>query len=136
LALQALICLDPFTFKNGATYLLPASHHIKDRPSDDYFYKNAHRVIANPGDVVFFDSLIWHAGGKNKTNLPRRGITIVYTRSYMKQQIDLTKALSVDFIKSMPELGKKLIGMNVRVPTSIDEFYLPEEYRLYKPNQG
>lgn len=136
LSLQALICLDPFTLENGATYLLPASHHVPEKPTDEYFYKNAERVVANPGDVVFFDSLVWHAGGENLTELPRRGITIVYTRPFMKQQIDLTKALSPDYIASMPALGKKLIGMDARVPSSLNEFYLPEEDRLYKANQG
>ena len=136
LCLQALVCLDPFTLDNGATYLLPGSHHLPAKPTDEYFYKNAIRICANPGDVIFFDSLIWHTGGVNRTNLPRRAITIVYNRSFMRQQIDLVKAISSEYIEKMPPLVKKLIGMNVRVPASRDEFFLPEEARLYKANQG
>jgi hypothetical protein len=38
-------------------------------------------------------------------------------------------------IQKLKNNGKRLIGMNVRVPTSLDEFYLPEKKRLYKSNQ-
>jgi hypothetical protein len=32
-------------------------------------------------------------------------------------------------------IQKYLAKYNVRVPTSLDEFYLPEKKRLYKTNQ-
>lgn len=136
LALQALICLDPFTLENGATHMLPASHHIPERPSDEYFYKNSTRMVGNPGDVIFFDSLVWHAGGENMTQQPRRGLTIVYTRAFMKQQIDLPRAIPADYIAKMPEKARQKIGMDVRVPANMDEFSMPEEKRFYKSNQG
>jgi ectoine hydroxylase-related dioxygenase (phytanoyl-CoA dioxygenase family) len=136
LALQAIIFLDPFTHLNGATYMLAASHHSENRPSDNYFYKNAKQMVGNPGDVVFFDSLVWHAGGENITNDPRRGITIVYTRSFMKQQIDLPRAISVDKIARLPEKVRQKIGMDVRVPADLIEFSVPINQRFYKPNQG
>lgn len=33
-------------------------------------------------------------------------------------------------------LGRAFLGFNVRVPTSLREFCLPPEQRLYKPGQG
>ncbi len=136
LLIQAIICLDHFTKENGATYLLPASHHVEEKPSDKFFYDHAERVLASPGDVIFFDSLVWHAGGSNQTETPRRALTVVYSRSFMKQQIDLSRSLSSNVINSLSDTGKRLIGMNVRVPSNKMEFYLPENERLYKPNQG
>lgn len=136
LALQALICLDPFTLENGATHMLPASHHIPERPSDEYFYKNSVRMVGQPGDVIFFDSLVWHAGGENMTEEPRRGLTIVYTRSFMKQQIDLPRAIPADYIAKMPAKAQQKIGMDVRVPANMGEFSVPEAQRFYKSNQG
>jgi hypothetical protein len=44
--------------------------------------------------------------------------------------------VSQPIIDSLGENSKRLIGMNVRMPTSLAEFYLPLERRLYKPNQG
>ena len=34
------------------------------------------------------------------------------------------------------ETGRRFLGFNVRVPTTLDEYYLPPDQRLYKPNQG
>ena len=54
----------------------------------------------------------------------------------MKQQIDLSRSLSSNVINSLSDTGKRLISMNVKVPNNKMEFYLPENERLYKPNQG
>ena len=51
----------------------------------------------------------------------------------MKQQIDLTNCLSRE-VKN--ENIRRLLGFNVRVPSNIEEFNLPESERLYKTNQG
>jgi hypothetical protein len=32
--------------------------------------------------------------------------------------------------------ARRLIGYDTRLPASLDEFFLPEAQRLYKPNQG
>jgi len=136
LMLQALVCLDEFKTENGGTMLLPGSHHLEEAPSSDYFETKAVRITAEPGDIVMFDSLMWHCGGKNLTKLPRRGITIVYSRSFMKQQIDLCRAIPSSLINSMDKVVRQRIGMDVRVPASFSEFSLPQEKRLYKANQG
>jgi mannose-6-phosphate isomerase-like protein (cupin superfamily) len=53
------------------------------------------------------------------------------------KDINLTKAIfnAKTDAESFKNKGKQLIGMNVRMPTSLDEFYLPEKKRLYKTNQ-
>ena len=42
----ATILLDDFTSENGATWFLPSSHEMPTPPDEDFFYKNAKRVIA------------------------------------------------------------------------------------------
>lgn len=136
LSLQILIMLDDFTKENGATYILPGSHYIEDKPVDELFYKNAIQVEGKAGDAVIFDSMLWHAGGTNTTAKQRRALTLVYTRSFMRQQIDLTRATNPEIVLNADEKIKRLLGFNVRVPSSIEEFNLPTSERLYKPNQG
>ena len=136
LMLQALVMIDDFTADNGATRLLPSSHHSDSRPSEEFFEENSEVAIGKAGDVVFFDSLVWHAGGFNNTECARRGLTIVFSRSYMKQQIDICQALPDSEIDSFNPMIKQRIGFDVRVPRSIDEFLLPEDKRMYKSNQG
>jgi len=136
LSVQILYMIDDFTKQNGATYILKGSHLSEERPSEDYFYKNAIQLEGKAGDAVIFDSMLWHAGGTNNTDNARRGITKVFTRSFMKQQIDYTKITKKEIIEKLSERGLRLLGFNVRVPESLEQFLLPQEQRLYKPNQG
>lgn len=136
LSLQVIVLLDDFTKENGGTYVLPGSQYLEEKPNDEYFYKNAVQIEGKAGDLVLFDAMLWHAGGTNTTNFQRRALTIVYSRSFMKQQIDLTKATQKAILDSADANLLRLLGFNVRVPASIEEFNLPSEQRLYKSNQG
>ena len=77
LSIQILYMIDAFTRENGATHCLPGSHQIADRPTDRYFAENAVQIEGNAGDAMVFDSMVWHAGGENKTSDSRRGLTAV-----------------------------------------------------------
>ena len=128
--------VDDFSVDNGATYILPGSQLIEGKPSDDHFYKHAIQIEGKSGDAILFDAMLWHAGGVNKTKLPRRAITKVFTRAFMKQQIDYTKATEPSVLKGVTERSRRLLGFDARVPENIVQFLLPEPDRLYKPNQG
>ena len=90
----ATILLDDFTEENGATWFLPYSHNSLDKPDEDEFYKNGKRVIAKAGSVWFFNARIWHAGGNNLTDKWRHALTINMCRAYMKQRIDIPRAMA------------------------------------------
>lgn len=135
LMLQALILLDDFTIENGATYFLEGSHLKENKPNEAYFFKNSLRALGKKGDVYFFDSNIWHAAGINTTDSDRRAITIAFTKPFMKQQLDYSRALGYNVVEKLsPELIQ-VLGYNSRVPSSLDEWYQKPENRFYKPNQ-
>ena len=94
LSMQILYMLSEFTEDNGATRVLVGGHNAAERPTDDYFWRRSVPLCGAPGDAVIFDSMLWHAGGANRTASPRYAATIVYTRSFMKQQFDLPRATS------------------------------------------
>ena len=48
----------------------------------------------------------------------------------------LSAALGDDVILRQPERTQQLLGWYTRVVTSLDEFYQPEEKRLYRRGQG
>jgi len=136
LMVQLLVMLDDFTEANGATYLLTGSHRLATRPSDDVFFRDAARATGSAGSVVVFNANLWHAAGVNRTDRPRRALTIAFTRPFMKQQLDYPRALGYDRGDSLsPEL-RQLLGYNARVPASLDEWYQPPEKRMYKRDQG
>jgi ectoine hydroxylase-related dioxygenase (phytanoyl-CoA dioxygenase family) len=131
-----LIALDDYTPENGATYFLPGSQNRLDRPSEEEFLARAERVYPRAGDAVFFNCRTYHMGGTNKTNRPRHAIGMQVVRSFMRQRFDFTRMVTPEVLESLGEVGRRLLGFNVRMPTSMEEYYVPEEQRLYKANQG
>ena len=54
----------------------------------------------------------------------------------MRQRFDFVRmAAASGSLLLMSESQRKLIGYDVRMPTSLDEFFMPEGKRLYKANQ-
>ena len=134
--LGVIFALDDFTLENGATYFLKGSHRKPDLPDEASFRAQASRATCSAGDMILFNGRLAHAAGANQTDRARHALTINCCRSYMRQRFDFPRLVPADLIARLGEKGKRLIGMNVRMPTSLTEFYLPAEERLYKPNQG
>jgi len=133
---QALVMLDAFTEHNGATYLLTGSHRLGEKPSDDRFFREADRVTGPAGSIVLFDSNLWHAAGVNRSEAPRRALTLAVTRPFIKQQLDYPRALGYERAESLSPALRQLLGYNARVPVTLDEWYQPLERRLYQRDQG
>jgi ectoine hydroxylase-related dioxygenase (phytanoyl-CoA dioxygenase family) len=136
LGLLMTLALDDFTETNGATFYLPGSHRSMEKPSEQAFYAKAVRVCRKAGDAAFFHPRVWHAGGPNHTNKPRRGCTIYACRSWMRQRFDYPRMVNGEVLSLLGERGRAFLGFNVRVPISMREFYVPPEQRLYQPGQG
>jgi hypothetical protein len=136
LMLNMLVMLDPFTVENGATYLLPGSHLCAERPKDEEFYAKAARAVGTAGDVVLWNSNLWHAAGRNTTATARRALTLTWTKPFIKQQLDYPRALGYDVVATLSDRLKQFLGYYARVPATIDEWYQPPEKRMYRPGQG
>jgi ectoine hydroxylase-related dioxygenase (phytanoyl-CoA dioxygenase family) len=136
LLLNILVVLDDFTLDNGATYLLSGSHLKKEKPSDDHFFKHSERVVAKKGSIVFWDANLWHAAGENKTDGPRRALSLIYSKPFMKQQFDYCRNIGYEKVEQMSDGLKQVLGFNSRIPTSLEEWYQPLEKRFYKSDQG
>jgi hypothetical protein len=135
LMLNMLIMLDDFTIENGATYLLEGSHLIESEPTPAFFFKESKRVLGKRGDVLFFNSNLWHAAGLNSTSNKRRALTITFTKPFMKQQLDYCRTLGLEKLDSVSDSVKQMVGFFSRTPTNLQEWYQKPEERFYRPNQ-
>ncbi len=131
-----MLALDQFTPENGATYFLPGGHLRPDKPTDEEFLAKAERVYPKPGDMVIFNARTWHLGGQNQTSDARHALTLNVCRAYMKQRFDYPRLVPPEIVDQLNETGRRFLGFNVRIPTSLEEYYVPESQRLYKANQG
>lgn len=93
LAISALVCLDPFTEETGGTYVLPGSHQSEAFPSEEYVRAHERGVVAEPGDAIVFNSMLYHRAGTNRSGRARRGVNHVYALPFLNQQISLPRAL-------------------------------------------
>jgi len=134
--LNIIVLLDDFTLDNGATHLLAGSHLKPDKPSDEEFFSQADRAVGKSGSIVLWDSNIWHAAGVNLTDLPRRSLSLIYSKPFMKQQFDYPRSVGYENADSLSEACRQIVGYNARVPASLDDWYQPPEKRFYKKDQG
>ena len=134
--LGVIVALDDFTDDNGATYFLPRSFERTDVPSEDEFFANARRVYPRRGDLVVFNARTFHYGGVNITDDDRHAVTLNACRAYMRQRFDYPRLVGEAMAGTLSPTLRRMLGFDVRVPTSLDEYYLPEDQRLYKANQG
>ena len=137
LLLNTLVMLDDFTCENGATFLMSGSHRTHaDKPSENEFSEVAQQAIAKAGSVLVFNSNLWHRAGENKTDAPRRSITPMYCKPFIKPQYDYARALGYEKISEYSNWLRQVLGFNARIPTSLSEWYQPKEKRMYQFDQG
>lgn len=119
LAINALFCVDDFTFENGATFVLPASHKSEAFPSLNYVRRNAIQIEAKAGSFILLDCMVFHAGGFNKTHSVRRAVNHVYNIPYFKQQINIPMNMK----SANLSVGvRNILGFNDMEPSSIADY--------------
>lgn len=134
-----LYAVSDFTIDNGATYFLPGSQNNDDPIDEEKFYKGAVRAVCKAGDMLLFNARTVHKGGENNTGEIRHSVGFNICRSYMRQSFDfprLIESTKSDVLSHVGEVGRRMLGYNVRMPASYAEYNLPADQRLYKANQG
>jgi ectoine hydroxylase-related dioxygenase (phytanoyl-CoA dioxygenase family) len=131
-----MLVLTDFTEENGATRFLPGSFERIEAPTPEEYERDAEMVLPRAGSAVIFNAHIWHNGGVNHTSRPRHALTVNYCRSYMRQHFDFPRMVPPDRIPTLSPVLRRVLGFDVRMPTSLDEYYVDEADRLYKAKQG
>ena len=130
--LNMLVMLDDFTVENGATLLLPNSHLEDCKPSDDVFSKKAIHATGSAGDIIIWNSNLFHASGTNTTNNVRRALPITFSLPYYKQLLDYPRAIGYEKYDSFNDNIRRILGYDARVPESVSDWYSPLGKLLYK----
>jgi phytanoyl-CoA dioxygenase PhyH len=78
-ALTAIWMLDDFTASNGATRIVPGSHHLRAPIPKSLGLPLAHHpqeqlVTGKAGSVLFISGHLWHSGTQNQSRGPRRAV--------------------------------------------------------------
>lgn len=135
-SISVLFAIDEFTEDNGATLVVPGSHLYGERPSDEFLATAAVPGICPAGSALVFDAMLYHAAGQNWSGRDRVAINHQFTLAFFKQQIDYVRALGDEVVESLPQRAQQILGWYTRVVTSLEEYYVPPEERLYRSGQG
>lgn len=114
LGYSTIWALDDFTDDNGATEVIPGSHHWPDSrkptPSDVF------KVIMPAGSVIIFDGTLLHRGGANTSDTVRLAITPQYCHPGLRQIENMVLAVSPDTARQYSERIQALLGYSIIDP--------------------
>lgn len=93
LHLTTLWMLSPFSIKNGGTLVVPQSHRSPNNPTGDNGiaphapHPDEVHVCGQAGDVLIFDSRLWHASAPNTTSAPRVALAVRYAPWWLNLEV-------------------------------------------------
>jgi hypothetical protein len=118
IVMQTAFLLDDHHTENGSTVVVPGSH-LSGRFTDREL-KNVKPVIAKAGDIVMWDSRLWHGTLKNISGQSRWALIATWGMWWIKPAMDMTRSLPEDIYCQLDDRQKQLLGFCCIPPA--DEF--------------
>ena len=106
---QAAIVLEDQTVENGCTVAVPGSHRF-DRYADQAAITTAEPIPSKAGDIVIWDSRLWHGAGGNKAGKTRWSVIATFSRWWLKQNYDLPRSLPEEYYARLTNEEKAIMG--------------------------
>lgn len=106
--MQVVILLEESNSKNGCTYVVENSHlsgKYSNRKS-----KKIKKITANAGDVLVWDSRIWHGADRNITNNTRWAIIATFGCWWVKPFMDIPHSLPQKIYNKCDNEEKSILG--------------------------
>lgn len=105
--------IDDFTPENGATLILPNSHHDAPAPEDRFDYSRCIQAVMPAGSICIFLGSLFHAGGANRSQARRMGIAMEYCAGWVRPQENHILAVPKEVVRELPERLQGLLGYEV-----------------------
>ena len=112
------------------------AQELRTSRTKQYFYSTRGTRTRPAGSILIFNSNLWHAGGDNMTNRPRRSVTPMYLQAVHEAAVRLSARRRLRDGRQVAAAYRQVLGYNARVPATLDEWYQPRERRMYRSDQG
>jgi ectoine hydroxylase-related dioxygenase (phytanoyl-CoA dioxygenase family) len=106
--ISAMWALDDFSIENGATRVVPGSHHQRD--FSKYVETDVVQAVMPKGSVLFYLGSTIHGGGANKSARPRSGLINTYSLGWLRQEENHYLTIPRDVAESFPDHIRRLMG--------------------------
>ncbi|MEQ8954427.1 MAG: phytanoyl-CoA dioxygenase family protein, partial [Gammaproteobacteria bacterium] len=109
LSIQVSLVLEPQDESNGCTVLVPGSHQ-SGKYTQQEARSEAVPVTTEAGDIVFWDSRIWHGTCANHSGGSRWSLIGTFVRWWIKQGYQITQALPRTFYRELTDSQRAVLG--------------------------
>ena len=106
--MQAAFILEDQTVENGCTVVVPGSHLRGGYAPQDR--AEAVPVEARAGDLVLWDSRLWHGAGENTSAGSRWSLIATFQRWWLKQAFDIPASLPQEIYAELSPSQKAVLG--------------------------
>jgi len=142
--ISTIWALDDFTEDNGATEVIPGSHHWTEQRQPKQ--SEVTKIVMPAGSVVVFDGTLVHRGGANRSKTTRLGITPQYCAPGLRQIENMVLAVAPKQAAKFSDKIQNMLGYNVIEPgfmgyvdgqhpkKLIDANYRGRKYQVDLPN--
>ena len=137
--LSAFWAIDDTTTENGATEIIPGSHHwsaeqaaanlpgkvkaediskpsLRAQDDDPGQHPDALKVVMPAGSLMVAKGTLWHRGGANKSTQPRLIVTPQYCPGWARQLENMIAMVPRDIAATYPKRVRELIGYSIHEP--------------------
>ncbi|KAE8453888.1 hypothetical protein EG329_007664 [Mollisiaceae sp. DMI_Dod_QoI] len=110
MGIGTMVSFDDFTATNGATTLIPGSHLWDDdrKPNREEMIP----AVMPAGSMVYFLNTLWHSGGANTSQKPRRSLTVQYCQPWIRPYENFTVAMGWEDLDQVPHNLMRLMGFS------------------------
>lgn len=123
----AAIYLDPADSNNGVVRIIPGSHKILDWPDEHWDCSEDHpdevQPVLNAGDIIVFNTNVWHGGAMNSDGRRRRAIYIDYRNRKWPQLLNQKAYLSENIKLALTDVEQYLLGVRADDPLQEEASY-------------
>ena len=108
----AIWLLDDFTGENGATRVVPGTHHLLTQPPKSFAdpasrHPDQRLIVAKAGSVLVFNGHLWHSGTANKSTRPRRVLQCSFVG---RDEVRFTR-IKVDSPERLSPVARYILGV-------------------------
>lgn len=118
-AMQCVFVLEDHTADNGCTVVAPGSH-LSGRYTDRSL-TDLKEVLPQAGDVVLWDSRLWHGTRENTSGKSRWALIATLTQWWVKQSMDIPRGMPEKIYQELTDSQKALLGFCSIPPKNEEE---------------
>ncbi len=123
IACQVAVVLEDQTMERGCTVVVPGSHR-SDLYADQSAMADTLPVETRAGDIVIWDSRLWHGALGNTAGTSRWSMIGTFVRWWIKQNFDITGTLPEQIYEALTDDEKAILGYCSLPPR--DEYERPD----------